>query len=147
MSQRFKEKLVDWQVLVDNLTPRLTDLPQLATDHAALAKVLTDAQGVEHEQETARATFQKLTQQRQDLAKQGTLLHRRLSLSLKGALNPDNRDLTEFRIKPQKPPAGRRRLTPVEKAERALARAQAKAAAAKAEESPEPQPPAHPPAQ
>src|SRR5206468_7921088 len=102
MTQRFKEKLVDWQVLVDNLTPRLTDLPQLAADHDALAKVVADAHGLENEQETARAAFQKVNQQRRDLAQQGKVLHSRLSLSLKGKLNPDNRDLTEFRIKPQK---------------------------------------------
>ena len=135
MTQRFKEKLVDWQVLVDNLTPRLTDFPQLAADHDALAKVVADAHGLENEQETARAAFQKVNQQRRDLAQQGKVLHSRLSLSLKGRLNPDNRDLTEFRIKPQKPPAPRRRLTPLQKAERALARAQARVTAAKAAEA------------
>jgi hypothetical protein len=144
MTQRFKEKLVDWQVLHGNLVPRLTDLPHLAADHAALAKVLADAKGLENEQETSRAAFQKVNQQRRDLAKQGTVLHRRLSLSLKGSLNPDNRELTEFRIKPQKPPVGRRRLTPAQKAERAVARAQAKAAAAKAAETPAAPEPAHP---
>ncbi len=144
MTQRFKEKLVDWQVLVDNLTPRLTDFPQLTADHAALAKVVADAQGLEHEQETSRAAFQKVNQQRRDLAKQGVVLHRRLSLSLKGALNPDNRDLTEFRIKPLKPPVGRPKLSPVERAERAVARAAAMMAEAKAAEKPETPEPAHP---
>jgi hypothetical protein len=134
MTQRFKEKLVDWQVLVDNLTPRLTDMPQLASDHDALAKVVADAHGLENEQETARAAFQKVNQQRRDLAEQGKILHSRLSLSLKGKLNPDSRDLTEFRIKPLKPRAPRRRLTPLQKAERALARAQDRMAAAKAAE-------------
>ena len=142
MTQRFKEKLVDWQVLVDNLAPRLTDLPHLAADHAALAKVVADAHGLENQQETARAAFQKINQERRDLAKQGTVLHRRLSLSLRGALNPDNRDLSAFRIKPQRSPSGRPRLTPVEKAERAAARAQAELAEAKAAETPEPP---HPP--
>ena len=135
MTQRFKEKLVDWQVLVDNLAPRLTDMPQLAADHDALAKVVADAHGLENEQETARTAFQKVNQQRRDLAEQGTVLHRRLSLSLKGKLNPDSRDLTEFRIKPLKPRAPRPRLTPLQKAERALSRAQARMAAAKAAEA------------
>jgi hypothetical protein len=145
MTQRFKEKLVDWQVLVENLTPRLTDLPQLAADHAALAKVVADAHGLENQQETARAAFQSINQQRRDLAKQGGILHRRLSLSLRGALNPDNRDLSVFRIKPQRPPSGRTRLTPVQKAERAAARAKAKAEAAKAAQPPATPEPSHPP--
>jgi len=145
MTQRFKEKLVDWQVLVDNLAPRLTDLPHLAADHAALAKVVADAHGLENEQEMARAAFRRTNQQRRDLAKQGKVLHSRLSHSLKGKLNADNADLTEFRIKPLRPTGGRVRLTPVQKAERAAARAQAKAAAAKAAEKPVPPEPAHPP--
>jgi hypothetical protein len=144
MTQRFKEKLVDWQVLVDNLAPRLTDLPQLAADHAALAKVLGDAKGLENEQEMARAAFEKVNASRKSLSKQGTVLRNRLSHGLKGALNPDNTELKEFRIKPQKPPVGRTRLTPLQKAERAAARAQAKAEAAKAAEKPDTPEPAHP---
>jgi len=144
MTQRFKEKLVDWQVLVDNLAPRLTDLPHLAADHAALAKVVADAHGLESEQEISRAAFRRTNQQRRDLAKQGKVLHSRLSLSLQGKFNPDNEDLTEFRIKPRRPATGRTRLTPLQKAERAVVRAQAKAAAAKAAEKATTPEPAHP---
>jgi len=137
MTQRFKEKLVDWQVLHDNLVPRLTDLPHLAADHAALAKVLADAKGLENEQEMARVAFQKINASRRALTRQGTALRSRLAHSLKGVLSPDSTELKEFRIKPQRPPVGRPRLTPVEKAERALARAEARLAAAQAAETPE----------
>jgi septal ring factor EnvC (AmiA/AmiB activator) len=134
MTQRFKEKLVDWQVLHDNLAPRLTDLPQLAADHTALAQVLAQAKGLENDQEMARVAFQKVNQRRKALAKDGTALRNRLAHGLKSSLGPDNKELKEFRIKPQPVPLERKRLTPLQKAERAAARAAAKAAAAKAEE-------------
>jgi len=140
MTQRFKEKLVDWQVLHDNLVPRLTDLPHLAADHAALAKVLGDAQGLENEQEMARVAFQKINASRRALTRQGTALRSRLAHSLKGVLSPDSTELKEFRIKPRPVPIERRRLTPLQKAERAAARAAAKVAAAKAEEKAPPPP-------
>lgn len=52
-------------------------------------------------------------------------------------MSPDNGDLLEFRIKPRAATQERRRLTPVEKAERAAARAAAKLAKARAAEKTE----------
>lgn len=141
MTIRFKEKLVDWQVMQDNLTPRLPDLPHLAADHTALEQVLTEAKGLESDQEMARSAFRSVNDRRRALLKQGTLLRNRLALGVKNALGPENSKLVEFRLKPKPEKIERRRLSPAQKAERAAARAVAKAAAAKATENPPPSAP------
>ena len=57
---RLKEQIMGWQVMHDNLTPRLPDLPHLAADHTALAQVLTDAQDLERNQELAQRELHPL---------------------------------------------------------------------------------------
>ncbi|HEY8019674.1 MAG TPA: hypothetical protein VIH93_01145 [Thermoanaerobaculia bacterium] len=143
-TKRFKEKLVDWKVLHDNLAPRLTDLPQFAADHTALGQVLAQAQDLENKQELARAAFRQVNSQRKEISKQGGKLQTRLALGLRGVMNPENSDLTEFRIKPRAVTSERRRLTPLERAEREAARAAARLAQVKAAEKPPPPPPASP---
>src|ERR1044072_8286795 len=47
----FKEKIVTFTSLYDNLAPLLAEMPHLATDHAALAALLTRARELEARQE------------------------------------------------------------------------------------------------
>ncbi|HEY8022241.1 MAG TPA: hypothetical protein VIH93_14140, partial [Thermoanaerobaculia bacterium] len=86
ITPRTKEKLVDWQVLYDNLAPRLTDMPQFTADHKALGDVLAQARDLEKAQETATAQLRDINQQRRTLVKQGKDLRSRLGLGLKGVL-------------------------------------------------------------
>jgi 16S rRNA G1207 methylase RsmC len=133
-TKRFKEQLVDWQVLHDNLAPRLTDMPQLAADHTALAQVLTQALDLENKQEAARAVLRDVNQQRRQMKTQGRSLQRRLTLGLKATLGEQNEKLIEFAVKPRQRQFPRQQRSAAEKAARAAARAAAKAAAAKAAE-------------
>jgi len=142
-TKRFKEKIVDSQVLYDNVAPRLTDLPQLADHHKALGDVLAQARTLEGQQETLKGQLRDLNDRRQKVAEQAADLRRRLTAGLQAALGPDSKALLELGIQPR-PVARRRRiiLTPAQKAARAAQRAAAKAAALAAEEQPAPPPPA-----
>ncbi len=128
-NKRFKEKIVDGQVLFDNVTPRLTDLPQLAANHSALGSALDQARELEGQQETLKGQLRDLNVRRKKLAQDTADLRRRLTTGLQSVLGPDNTALLEFGIVPR--PTKRRRriiLTPAEKAARAAQRAAAKAA-------------------
>jgi len=127
-TKRFKEKLIDWQVLHDNLAQHLTDMPQLTADQTALGQALTQAQALENKQDAARAVLRDVNQQRKDLSKQGNDLRNRLALGLRYALGNTNEKLIEFGISPRPRTLQRTRLSEAEKAARAASRAAAKAA-------------------
>jgi hypothetical protein len=139
-TQRFKEKLIDWQVLHDNLMPRLTDMPQLTADHAALGQVLTQTQDLENRQDAARAALRGVNEQRKQLSNQGTNARNRLAAGLRFALGAENPELVGFNINPRPRTTQRKRLSAAEKAARAATRATARAAAAKAAEKETPLP-------
>jgi len=128
-TKRFKEKIVDGQMLFDNVAPRLTDLPQLAADHTALGTALTQARELQGQQELAKGHLRELNKRRQEVAIETAKVRRRLAVSLQAALGEDSTTLLEFGIKPR-PTTRRPRviLTPAEKAARAAERASAKAA-------------------
>ncbi len=139
-TQRFKEKLVDWQVLHDNLMAHLADMPQLTADHTALGQVLTQTQDLENEQDAARAALRAVNQQRKQTSNQGTNARNRLATGLRLALGAESEKLIEFNINPRPRVTQRKRLTAVEKAARAATRATARAAAARAAEKATPLP-------
>jgi hypothetical protein len=85
-SKRFKEKIVDGQVLYDNVAPRLTDLPQLAADHTALGASLAQARELQGQQETAKGHLRELNERRQQVADQTAELRRRLTAGLQAVL-------------------------------------------------------------
>jgi hypothetical protein len=127
-SQRFKNLVGDGQVLYDNLAPHLTDIPQLAADHAALGNALSQARDLEGRQETAKGQLRELNDQRDQIARQTADLRRKLTATLKGSLGTDTLKLLEFGVKPRPQTLKRQRLTPAQKAARAAERAVAKAA-------------------
>jgi len=133
-TKRFDQQLRDWQVLHDNLAPHLTDMPQLAADHTALAGILTQARDLENKQEDARSALRDVNQQRREMKKGGRAVQRRLALGLKVALGEESEKLISFGVKPRQRQFPRQQRSAAEKATRAAARAVAKAAAAKAAE-------------
>ena len=140
-TKSFNTLIGNGQVLFDNLAPHLTDIPQLAADHAALGTALTQARDLEGQQEIAKGQLRELNAQRKQAAQQAAGLRRKLAASLKGALGPDAMKLLEFGVKPLPQNVQRKRLTPAQKAARAAERAVAKAAKL-AEEEKQPTPPA-----
>ncbi len=126
-SKSFNTLIGNGQVLYDNLAPHLTDIPQLAADHAALGNALAQARDLEGRQETAKGQLRELNQQRRQAAQQAADLRRKLTATLKGSLGTDTLKLLEFGVKPRPQKLQRQRLTPAQKAARAAERAAAKA--------------------
>jgi hypothetical protein len=129
MSINFKKTVGDWQVLYDNLTSHLTDMPQLTGDHTALGAVLGRARDLQNQQEAATGLARDLNQQRRELLKEGGGSADRLASGLRIALGKTSEKLIQFGVKPRPRSIERPRLTPAEKAVRAAQRAAAKAAA------------------
>jgi len=100
MAKRFKERLVDWQVLYDSLAPKVTAMPHLAADHQALGNLLTESRDLEKGQEAARSQLRDINQRRKELDQQAGELNSRLSLGLRSALGSRSEKLIEFGVKP-----------------------------------------------
>jgi hypothetical protein len=128
--QSFKDNLTDWQSLVENLKPHLTDMPALAADHAALTAVVTQAHALESQQDLHKANLRDVNQQRNTIAAQGRTLRSRLATGLKLTLGSQSERLLEFGVNPRPRVTRAKRLSTAEKAEKAAAAAtQAKAMA------------------
>jgi septal ring factor EnvC (AmiA/AmiB activator) len=124
----FDTRLNDWQALVDNLKPHLTDLPNLAADHGTLVTLIEQTRALMAQQDLHLASVRDVVSQRNALAAQARKARNRLVAGLQSAFDHESDKLLEFGVKPR----ARRsnlRLTPLQKAENAAARAAARAAA------------------
>jgi len=148
MARRFKEKIVDGQVLYDNIARQLADMPRLAADHQALGDALAQARDLEAKQEMTKGALRDINDRRLRLEERTDDLRRRLVAGLQSILGPDSARLLEFGVRPRPTTHRRSSLTPAQKAARAAERAIAKAAALAAAEAaaaavePAPEPPA-----
>ncbi|HXO19061.1 MAG TPA: hypothetical protein VOA87_03955 [Thermoanaerobaculia bacterium] len=134
-SRSFKAKLTEWQALFNNAALHLADIPQLATDHAALGTLLAEASTLQGDQDLAKAQLKKRNLQRTAIQKDADVLRNRLAATAKGAVGLTSADLLQFGVKPRPVVIGRPRRSKAEVAEtlaRKAARAQAQAAAAEA---------------
>lgn len=131
-SKSYKEKLVDWGTLADNVASHLTDFPHLATDQKALADLVTQARGMQDQRDTTKAGLQDLNQQRRALASQATRLQNRLAAGVRNAYDVDSERLVEFGIKPVRKKVRRSASAKLESAQKAAARLAAKIAALEA---------------
>lgn len=146
MTPRFKEKIVVWQALVDTLGPKLTDMPQLAADHAALTAVVAQARDLEGRQDLAIGQLRDINIQRQGMIKDGADLRDRLSRGLQSVLGPKNVNLLLYGVKPRPAVINRKRSTKAELAARKAAALAALASPApEVGEAPAVQPVANPP--
>jgi len=111
--RNYKKILGDWQVLYDNLTPRLNDMPLVATDHTTLGTILGQARTLQNQQEAANAQLRDINQQRRQIVTDGTDAASRLGHALMSILGTKNEKLIEFGVKPlprvRKPPSKRKK--------------------------------------
>jgi len=98
--RNYKKILGDWQVLYDNLTPRLNDMPLVATDHTTLGTILGQARTLQNQQEAANAQLRDINQQRRQIVTDGSDAASRLGHALKSILGTKNEKLIEFGVKP-----------------------------------------------
>ncbi len=107
--RNYKKILGDWQVLYDNLTPRLNDMPLVANDHGTLGTILGQARTLQNQQEAANAQLRDINQQRRQIVTDGSDAASRLGHALKSILGTKNEKLIEFGVKPlprvRKPPS------------------------------------------
>ena len=137
------ESLSDWQAMVDNLMPYLTELPHLADDAGALGSVVARSKALESELALCEARLASIHRERREAAREGRTLRNRLAAGVRNAFGLENVKLLAFGIKPRPEKARRTGLTALEKAQRAADRAarkvveiQAKAARAAAKRGP-----------
>ena len=131
----FDTRLNDWQALVDNLKPHLTDLPNLAADHATLTNLVEQTRALQAQQDLHLASVRDVVTQKNALAAQARKARNRLVAGLQSVFDHESDKLLEFGVKPR----ARRsnlRLTPLPKAENAAARAAERAAALAAKQPP-----------
>ena len=120
-----RESLVDWQQMLDNLAPRLAELPHLLPLHTELAALVAAATALESERSIQEARLREVNHERTVAHTQGRDLRNRLVAGLQGTFGPESEQLIEFGINPRPRNARRRRLSPEERAERAREAAEA----------------------
>jgi hypothetical protein len=127
-SKSYKENLVDWQTLAENLAPRLGDMPHLAADQKALSDLVTQAHILQDQRDAHKASLQDLNQQRRTLAAEAKRVQNRLASVLRGTFNSDSEKLVEFGVKPRRKTVRRTREAKLASAQKAAARAAAQVA-------------------
>lgn len=133
MPQNLNSYLTTWQKMLENLKPHLTDLPNLADDHAALSSLVGQGLALEGQQDFHKANLREVNQQRRSLTVQGRDLRNRLAAGLKSAFGLENERLIEFGVKPRARTVQKKRLTSADKAKNAAALAAKATAQAEAE--------------
>ncbi len=97
----FKENLVVWRTMVDNLAPQLDRLPRLRASHASLTALLDRAAALQAEQAVHAAKLRQVNRERAAAAREGRKLRNYIALSLQHELGESSERLIEFGVKPR----------------------------------------------
>jgi hypothetical protein len=112
-AQTFAKKITEWDLLNANIKPHLADMPYLQDIVTELDALVTEARGLDGEQEVARGQFQDLTHRRQEVEKRGENLRRRAASHLRGSFGFTSDALVKFGVRPRKTgPRGPRKSKP-----------------------------------
>jgi len=126
----FKESLVAWRTMADNVAEHLDEMPHLRKLQESLAALVEHAQALLGESQLYESKLRDTNRRRMDAFVAGRELRNRLVASLQGTLGQKNERLIEFGVAPRPRHARRHRLTAAERA--------AQAAGADAVEEPRP---------
>jgi len=105
----FKEKIVSWSTLSQNLKAQLTAVPHLQEQQEALEQLVGEAQALEARQGVHTAALRDTNRQRFDLEKRGDEMRERLAGAMRNQFGLKDPRLLEFGVKPK---ASRRRAAP-----------------------------------
>ncbi len=107
------ERVTQWDSLVTNLKPGITDLPHLSDDLKSLEDLLTQARALGSQQEDLRSQTRKATATLQALCKDGDTVRARLGANLRGKFGFSDETLIKYGFKPR-PLLRRKSKKPVE---------------------------------
>ena len=111
--QQFANRITNWEMFIVNLRPFLPEMPFLQAILTEMETVLTEARGLDSEQEIARGRLQEIVHQRQELEKRGEALRSRAASHLKGTFGFTSDALVKFGVRPRKTgPRGPRKAKP-----------------------------------
>ena len=96
------ERIARWKVIHAALKPLLPEMPFLAELHAALEKVILQAEELDARHEALKAETRELNRIREELARTGDDLRSRLGASLQTVHGFQSEKLIEFGIKPRR---------------------------------------------
>jgi hypothetical protein len=101
-AQSFAKKITEWELLNANIKPHLQEMPFLQEIVTELEGLITEAKGLDSQQEVARGQLQDLVHKRQEAEKQGESLRRRATSHLKGSFGFNSNELVKFGVRPRK---------------------------------------------
>jgi len=117
----FKESLVIWRTMADNVAKHLEELPQLRDLQDALAAHVDRSLALQRESELYESRLREVNHEKAVAFVEGRELRNRLALGLQAVVGAYSEKLIEFGVTPRPRFARRHRLTNAEKAERAAA--------------------------
>lgn len=119
----FKENLVIWRTMLDNMVPYLDQMPHMRDQHAAFTALVDRAERLQAQQSRYKAKLQDVNRERTAVGLEGRRMRNRLAAGLKGFFDADHPQLVAFGVPPRPRGQRRRRLTRDEKAAQAAASA------------------------
>jgi len=112
-AKAFAEKITEWEMMNANMKPRLAEMPHLQEIVTAIDALITEAKGLDSEQELARSQLQDIVHRRQGVEKRGQDLRRRAASHLKGSFGFSSDELVKFGVRPR-PTGSRKKKAPAE---------------------------------
>jgi len=117
----FKESLVDWQTMADNVAVHLDEMPHLRELRDSLAALADRAQALQAQREVYAANLREVNRERAVTLAAGRDLRIRLAFALQAVLGVHSERLVEFGVLPRPRFARRHRLRKADKAAAARA--------------------------
>ena len=102
--QSLAEKFSRWGVTASNLREHLEEMPHVAPDLEAMERMVAEARALESQQEGIRGQAREVSNQLQELAKEGEKLRSRLRSHLQAKFGPVSENLRKFGFAPRRIP-------------------------------------------
>jgi hypothetical protein len=115
----FKESLVVWQTMADNMAELLDELPHLRPLHASMSALLARARELQAEHDVHTSRLREVNYKRTVAAREGRELRHRMAALLQGTFGRESQRLLRYGVKPRPRDQRRNRPTAAERAQRA----------------------------
>lgn len=102
--QSLAEKFSRWGVTASNLREHLEEMPHVGPDLVEMERMVSEARGLESQQEALRGEAREISGRIQELAKEGEKLRSRLRSHLQAKFGPTSENLRKFGFAPRRIP-------------------------------------------